>query len=426
MNNDVWLKQVELKNFQSHSHTVVDFTDGFNILAGSSNAGKSAVMRAIIWNILNEPSGDEFIRKGQTEAVVTTHWSNGFSIERSRNKSGSKNFYVLYKDGEKISEYTGFGTGVPPEIVEAHGITPLANGVYFNYANQLETAFMLSNTPKVRAETIGNLEELGRIDEELNKVNTDIRMNQKARKELDKEINEMEKRIELLEKKVEQKSQKIETLSILKTGIQEKTRVLSVVQSSSERLNDIHAELKQYKEVIDKAAKITNAWNEQLPENILLIKQMDESVTRLYAIRKELEGLNFINTEALAKLESLIGNVNDSVATYQHLLQSGRRLEDIKGQRIKTAEGISNRVASIDYSSVDKDVEKFRILFQEAKRLSAIKQDIQRNQEIVAGATKEIEVQLDKFIEALQEANVCPTCSQETDKVTATDIQKII
>ena len=51
------IKSLELFNFQSHAHTLIEFSDGVNIISGTSDSGKSAILRALRWVIRNEPSG---------------------------------------------------------------------------------------------------------------------------------------------------------------------------------------------------------------------------------------------------------------------------------------------------------------------------------------------------------------------------------
>ena len=115
-----YLKTVILKNFQSHKYSVIEFDRGLNVIVGPSDTGKSSIIRAIKWALYNEPSGDYFIRKGETDVEVSLLFSDGTKIKRYRSRS--KNQYILYdKLGEEI-KYEGFGLGVPEEIIEKIGI----------------------------------------------------------------------------------------------------------------------------------------------------------------------------------------------------------------------------------------------------------------------------------------------------------------
>ena len=52
------IKNLLLKNFQSHIDSKIEFDSGFNVICGSSDSGKSALLRALMWVIANRPSGD--------------------------------------------------------------------------------------------------------------------------------------------------------------------------------------------------------------------------------------------------------------------------------------------------------------------------------------------------------------------------------
>jgi DNA repair exonuclease SbcCD ATPase subunit len=52
------IKRIEIKNFQAHKNTEIDFDPGVNVISGASDAGKSSIFRALLWVITNRPSGD--------------------------------------------------------------------------------------------------------------------------------------------------------------------------------------------------------------------------------------------------------------------------------------------------------------------------------------------------------------------------------
>ena len=41
------IRRITLINFMAHEHTVLELTDGVNVLIGPNNCGKSAVVEAI-------------------------------------------------------------------------------------------------------------------------------------------------------------------------------------------------------------------------------------------------------------------------------------------------------------------------------------------------------------------------------------------
>jgi len=65
------IKQLTIKNFQSHKKTKLEFSDGVNIIIGQSDSGKTAIIRALNWVVNNKPSGDSF----------RSHWGGDTNVE---------------------------------------------------------------------------------------------------------------------------------------------------------------------------------------------------------------------------------------------------------------------------------------------------------------------------------------------------------
>jgi DNA repair exonuclease SbcCD ATPase subunit len=418
---------VELYDFRTHSKTKMKFTRDMNALVGSSSAGKSNVIRGIIWNILNEPAGNDFIKQGKSEACVITHWSNGYSIERARNKSGTKNVYIVHKDGEVVNEYTGFGTGVPPEVTDIHGIRPLANGVYFNYANQLESAFLLSESPKVRAEVIGNLEELGRIDEELTKINSDIKADKKLYKVISEEVASYNTSIEELEKKIELKAQKIEVLKEFCGSVEEQERIQNTLSKHNERLATLTEEINQAARTVMTANKILENWDDNLESNIQTYRKLEGYVSRLGEIQVEMSSISFLKDEALSELIRLCEETEGSMQSFQAFSNYAKRLEGIHDSRQRIESQMpSERIASMNFDALDKDIEHFRYVQKHLSRLQDIDSEVVRNKQETEKATNEIVNLVDKLVELLHDEKVCPTCTQTTENITTEQIKQLV
>ena len=74
------ISRLTLTNFQGHSHTVVDFSKGFNCLVGSTNSGKSSILRALKFALCGEPWDKHFVRDGAEYAEIILEMSNGDKI----------------------------------------------------------------------------------------------------------------------------------------------------------------------------------------------------------------------------------------------------------------------------------------------------------------------------------------------------------
>jgi len=116
------IKKVEIKNFQSHQQTTLELNEGFNVITGPSDEGKSAIIRALNWVFYNEPAGTDYIRVGTSRCEVKVVFNNDYQIIRSRTPSNSRNRYeIITPEGDK-QVFEKVGRDVPQEVINIHGM----------------------------------------------------------------------------------------------------------------------------------------------------------------------------------------------------------------------------------------------------------------------------------------------------------------
>ena len=160
------ITELDILNFQSHEETHLSFHPGVNIFVGSSDSGKTAIIRAIRWVVWNRPSGADFrswSAKGRTSVELVTE--EGI-ILRSKDKQDK---YTLGISGHKDTEFTAFGTSVPEEISKLLNISEI------NLQSQLDSPFLLSETPGKVAEHFNKVAHLEMIDTATQNINSWIR-----------------------------------------------------------------------------------------------------------------------------------------------------------------------------------------------------------------------------------------------------------
>lgn len=145
------LTSLELKGFQSHLHTKIDFVGGVNILVGQSRNGKTAVLRALRWLTENRPIGiDGFITHGQKEISVTLQLDGHTIVRRKNNR---ENVYIL--DGEK---FAGIGSNVPEPVARMLNLSDL------NISSQFDQPYLLFDSPGQVAQQLNAVVHLDQID----------------------------------------------------------------------------------------------------------------------------------------------------------------------------------------------------------------------------------------------------------------------
>lgn len=148
-----WLRCLQLRNFQSHEATELEFAPGLNVIRGKNSSGKTAVFRAIRLLAYNRPTrgvDEAMIRRGKSQCVIKATMSDGSWVIREKGKDVNR--YVvsspLIRGGQM--ELNSFGQNVPPEVSLALGFGPLklakTDGIELNIAAQGEGTFMLSET----------------------------------------------------------------------------------------------------------------------------------------------------------------------------------------------------------------------------------------------------------------------------------------
>lgn len=188
------IKEIVIKNFQSHKYTKINLSDKINVFLGKGNSGKSAIIRALIWVFFNEPQGTSFIRKNEQNAFVSITLDNGFKVIRERGVNINK-YVLISPDGEK-REFSNFGRDVPEEVKKVLGMKtlPLENGKKLNpqIKDQMENIYLLDESPSTIHSTLLTISGGQVFDEAINSILVDIQRLDRKEKEIKKDIEERE------------------------------------------------------------------------------------------------------------------------------------------------------------------------------------------------------------------------------------------
>ena len=149
------ITSIKIDNFQSHKTTELSLSRGVNVIIGPSDAGKSAILRALIWNLFNRPLGDEFRSHWNKDTSVQIEF-NDHNITRSKIKT--TNHYIV--DGQSLK---AFGQEVPVEVLDAHNLDRT-----LNIQTQIDPFFLLQSSPGEVAKYFNQIAGLESIDK-LNK-----------------------------------------------------------------------------------------------------------------------------------------------------------------------------------------------------------------------------------------------------------------
>ena len=145
------ISSLHVENFQSHMDSTLNFHPGVNVIVGSSDSGKTALLRSIVWVVNNRPLGTAYIRTGSSRTRVTVmlnpHYGGNASADLPeaapagqltilRERSARKNLYEV-----NGVAYDTPARDVPPEVTQAFGMSDL------NLQAQLDQPFLILDSP---------------------------------------------------------------------------------------------------------------------------------------------------------------------------------------------------------------------------------------------------------------------------------------
>ena len=202
------LQELELINFQGHVHSYFEFHPRFNVIRGTSNHGKSSIVRSILWALENEPYGIDYLNWDKdTKDGFEAHL--GFeqgSISRIKNKKFNGYRYSTWSIDDTTLE--ALRSDVPDEIRDVSYMDK------YNIRGQDDGYFLLQDSAGNVARQLNEKSGLEDIDK-VNKITKNLLEDFKGKLKFNKE--ELEKHQERKKylskfKKFEKPIQKLDSL----------------------------------------------------------------------------------------------------------------------------------------------------------------------------------------------------------------------
>lgn len=291
------ITEIKLRNFQSHRRLDMKLDPGVNVIIGPSDAGKSAIVRALFWIAFNQPAGDEFRSHwgGRTVAMLKT--DDGRLVKRVRTKY--ENYYQL--DKEKLK---AFGRGVPEEVSEVLNLNRV------NFMRQLDPPFLLSSTPAQVAKELNEVANLKQVDSsikwivgELRRTQSEIRFTEGHISDLTvdleeyKGLDEIEEQVALAEDLLKRRNSKYGQASNIRKAVRaihEEERRLEGLRNQYPA--DLAATVDKALVLIDKSVKLKRKFNS-------ITKVLDRIETTKNEIKRKRERAEKLEAELHDNLE---------------------------------------------------------------------------------------------------------------------------
>lgn len=355
------IEALELEFFEGYENATIEFHPRFNVIIGTTNHGKSSIIRALKWAITNKPSIDwtsDFAGKKDV-CRVAAQFDDGFVI---RERKGTKNKYI-WESEEGSGELAAFGKGEPPEEIQK--VTRMDSK---NIKSQHDKFFMFQDSP-------------GEVARKLNKIvgNEDINI---FFKRVDSIIDASNREIKRLTVQIDDDQQEVESLSFIDEAnslIEHIDALIEFKKHTTRRRNTL----------VDIINKLTN---------LLERKKKYETKLKFEPQFKKLEILYESSKEKRSKLD----NLKKIVWNYKGFIR--------------------DRKALTEYLELEEASKHLFVLFDNAKmmrikrnQLSKLCQTLRSLKTKSSTLSKEVSRLNKLYSSTLKQAKICPVCGQSTE-----------
>jgi DNA repair ATPase RecN len=295
--------KVTIKNYQSIKDVSFEI-DGFTVITGKNNIGKSAIIRALEAPLANQP-GKSFIRHGEKKTTVKIK-RDDIDVEWVKGASAT---YTIYNGKEK-EVYSKLNRDVPPPLIRA-GFGKMVVGdkkVFPFIASQFDELFLVDKPGSVVTEVLAelyNIDTLSKADDLCQKTIKSQKSMLKTReadlqaiKESLKafaDFEEIKETVAILvekEKETENLSSEILVLVDYEKKIKELTESLSVLR----RITQV---------VIPDSSPFERAIND-----VQWLREKEKKHRELAGIVEKLKGVSQLRVPKITKIDSLVKEVD--------------------------------------------------------------------------------------------------------------------
>jgi exonuclease SbcC len=358
------LNKILIENFQSHEKTEIDLCSGVNIIHGLSQAGKTAIFRALSWVFFNRPSGFRFHSSFAKDDFtrVTLLFDNCKVILKKTEKSSS---YVLEtKNG--IQEFSAIGSNVPDTIKNVLNISEL------NISSQLDPPFLVLNSPGEIGRLFNTVTNSEKADEFVGILTSAINKKKASISSLEKDLEGIYSQIERIEK-----VEKYDKLFVKYSSMLEKEELLD---DSIEIIKD------RYQKLLVKQKLILE----------IDIGLLDRLSTRLEKAEQYIEKHAF-------KLDKVTTSYRKLCAVLERLDDDQRRL-DHSTEIFDLSKEIISKLEELEDGII-----KTNEIILNIRKILSLKESIDNKTQTL----KELK---NKYLEELSVNNICPYCFSKIDK----------
>jgi len=398
------IKELILKNVQSHDDSRLQFHSGVNTIVGSSDKGKSAIFRGLLWNIKNKPDGtvlgsywikdDKEKLTGDMESTIV--YDNG-TVGRIRN--GKKNVYTLNGAEQKAMK-----RGEVPS-----GVRDFQKFSEINIQNQHDPAFMFSMTSGKVAEALNKYVNMTVIDTSMSNINSKYKKEKQDRTYKEAEIEKLKEQITGLDflDKVEARLGRIKLLDNKRQTIEADWLIMG----------DLIQELDEVENNIDDATSLVS-----LSDNLIALqesqKKLEELQERIDQINTTAETIDNLESDIevckmMVSYETVLKNLKTSNEKVEAISEETVVMENIIKEISECDTSIANleKLSSLSTSVVSKRVDKLVVVTDKLDSIGDLLQDLTNTDTLIKRYKRMASAKKKEYDEICPDT--CPVCGTD-------------
>ena len=189
------VKTLYIKNVNNHEESKYDFDPHMNVIAGSSESGKSASIRALTFALYNIYNGD-LVNWDEKFAQVKVVYFDGAEVIRTKGKDINR-IEFKYAGQKEFTVYKSFGSDYPEEVWDFLGNPPkYTDSKPIAYADQHNKLFLVDQKPSQLPTIFSQLTGVEDLEDCSSACNSKIKGFEKSNKALENEIKDFEKELD--------------------------------------------------------------------------------------------------------------------------------------------------------------------------------------------------------------------------------------
>lgn len=391
LGGETLISEVVLKGFQSHVNTTFNLQNGLNVITGPSDAGKTAIIRAIRWVAFNEPQGEAFVNENVGEAGVTILLQNGSIITKHRRKG--KTSYTI-QESENGIESTFEKSEVPLEVTRLLGIEKHSFGDFetaLNFSFQLDAPFLISETASAGAKVLGKLAGTESVDLAIKGVSKDTHATRNMRSQAEKDMERIIGSLFEYEH-IDDAKQAVETAEILfeqveasHTNLENLKEYRNSFLLFKEKRDKLSEKMKKLRNVPQLTENITDIEKSQQRHEQLLQLQDDGNRLRTHISSLEQELLTYSDIPLATDLVSSITFDRDRFTNLNTL----RQLYQKHTQDVKVADETLNKTKEL--STASEDIKSIELDTKAKDEMLSLKSEYENTSSNLNGLTSRLD-----------------------------------